>query len=65
MGERIHKKIREEISTEHWLVRFHDGIRAHITLQVIQIFLDAKIAIMELPAYTSHRLQELDMRLFN
>lgn len=58
------KKIREHISTEYWLVMFYDGLREHISLQVVKLFLDAKIVIMALPAHTSHRLQPLDVSVF-
>lgn len=55
---------REDVDRDHWLFMFYDGLRAHITVQVVKLFLDAKIAIMALPAHTSHKLQPLDVSLF-
>lgn len=46
------------------LVMFYDALRPHLTPQVINIYRDKNIYVCALPAHTSHRLQPLDVSLF-
>lgn len=47
------------------IVLFYDGVRSHITFNVIEKHFAAKISAMELPAHTSDRLKPLEVSVFS
>lgn len=57
-------RARERIADGEWIVLFYNVLRAHMTCEVINLFNNNMIAVMELPAHTSDHLQPLDVSVF-
>lgn len=56
--------VRHKVDEEMWIVLFFEALRAHMSPYVIEKTSKNQIAVMELPAYSSDRLQNLDVVVF-
>jgi hypothetical protein len=63
--EHFHPYTKITTGTLGWRILVYDGHQSHITASVIRFCIKHRIALLCLPAHSTHILQPLDLKLFS